>query len=639
MNTSIPVVTLSPDETSFPYSLPSSLFSQSLSMKLHTMLSADLSTLVNNPEDADVMIKCGKEQVRIWGHSLILKTRSSFFKEALTEEYLLSEDLCTVVEIGMEKEIVELLVGYLYTGTIIKPLSQNIVLPLLVAAKCLSIDELIDPFQTLLTTNYQQWSKSNFVSVLSCVHLHPEFEILSQYADELLRTRPELLFKSEKFTTLEENVLLDILQRGIANTRQTELWDSVLKFSIANTPEIQYLVISKSIYDTSQWSPYHFKCLKRTLDKFVEFVNFQAIPPAEFKKVHPFLFILPQHVSREIIKLKIDSTTMSQKQADWVAERILSGRRSQRPKHVEVVREGMRSDWQCKEGNDANDDEIHNLGVTDGIGDINSIGTPPPPPPPPLTTVSYKKSVMKKLSFRNGPSSFPSPSPTSTVFPSIRPASPKGSRVHFRLLVRGSRDGFTPSVFHQRCDNKGPTITVVRVRGTNEVIGGYNPLSWRKADYRVGCFHSSDKAFIFNFNDWNARGEKKRTFGDDATVDRLHPIYEYSIPPSHNLPPSPLFHPQLPPTPTSSSPSPPPSLNTTIISLPIISYPVVPNNAIVCNSLMGPHFGYSDLSLQENFRYDNRCYCVRSSYDKAIRDDDGFFSVDEYEVFQVVWED
>ena len=112
MTTSISAATLSPDEQLFAYSLPSSLLlSPSLSMKLHTMLSTDLSILVNNPEDADVIIKCGKEQVRIWGHSLILKARSSFFKEALTEEYLLSEDLCTVVEIGMEKEIVELLVG------------------------------------------------------------------------------------------------------------------------------------------------------------------------------------------------------------------------------------------------------------------------------------------------------------------------------------------------------------------------------------------------------------------------------------------------------------------------------------------------------------------------------------------------
>ena len=31
----------------------------------------------------------------------------------------------------------------------------------------------------------------------------------------------------------------------------------------------------------------------------------------------------------------------------------------------------------------------------------------------------------------------------------------------FQLLTRGSRDGFTSEVFHEICDNKGPTVTVL----------------------------------------------------------------------------------------------------------------------------------------------------------------------------------
>ncbi|KAG9293751.1 hypothetical protein G9A89_019088 [Geosiphon pyriformis] len=41
-----------------------------------------------------------------------------------------------------------------------------------------------------------------------------------------------------------------------------------------------------------------------------------------------------------------------------------------------------------------------------------------------------------------------------------------------------SRDGFTPADFHRLCDNKGATISVIKVKETGELIGGYNPEYW-----------------------------------------------------------------------------------------------------------------------------------------------------------------
>ena len=45
----------------------------------------------------------------------------------------------------------------------------------------------------------------------------------------------------------------------------------------------------------------------------------------------------------------------------------------------------------------------------------------------------------------------------------------------FQLLLRGSRDGFTPKTFHDLCDNKPVTNTFIKVKGTEEILGGYNP--------------------------------------------------------------------------------------------------------------------------------------------------------------------
>ena len=46
----------------------------------------------------------------------------------------------------------------------------------------------------------------------------------------------------------------------------------------------------------------------------------------------------------------------------------------------------------------------------------------------------------------------------------------------WRLLFRASRVGFAASAFHSKCDNKGPTITVVKSGGN--IFGGFTKTSW-----------------------------------------------------------------------------------------------------------------------------------------------------------------
>ena len=46
----------------------------------------------------------------------------------------------------------------------------------------------------------------------------------------------------------------------------------------------------------------------------------------------------------------------------------------------------------------------------------------------------------------------------------------------WRLLFRASRDGFAAQTFHSKCDNKGPTVTIVK-SGAN-IFGGFTEISW-----------------------------------------------------------------------------------------------------------------------------------------------------------------
>ena len=51
------------------------------------------------------------------------------------------------------------------------------------------------------------------------------------------------------------------------------------------------------------------------------------------------------------------------------------------------------------------------------------------------------------------------------------------SNLKFTLCYKASRDGFNPTAFHSRCDNKGRSVTWAETTN-NWLVGGYTSVSW-----------------------------------------------------------------------------------------------------------------------------------------------------------------
>ena len=51
----------------------------------------------------------------------------------------------------------------------------------------------------------------------------------------------------------------------------------------------------------------------------------------------------------------------------------------------------------------------------------------------------------------------------------------------WRLLFRASRDGFAAETFHSKCDNLGPTVTIVK--NGNYIFGGFTDVSWTRSKF------------------------------------------------------------------------------------------------------------------------------------------------------------
>ncbi|RIB22473.1 hypothetical protein C2G38_988038 [Gigaspora rosea] len=74
--------------------------------------------------------------------------------------------------------------------------------------------------------------------------------------------------------------------------------------------------------------------------------------------------------------------------------------------------------------------------------------------------------------------------------------STRNNPYEFRLLLRGSRDGFTRDTFWNLCGKKKNVVLIIKVKNTDEILGGYNPIGWEKpfAYNYIRC----DKSFIFS---------------------------------------------------------------------------------------------------------------------------------------------
>ena len=82
-----------------------------------------------------------------------------------------------------------------------------------------------------------------------------------------------------------------------------------------------------------------------------------------------------------------------------------------------------------------------------------------------------------------------------------------GKKPTYKLLWKGSRDGFAVATFHARCDGLKPTLTIVH-SNDGYVFGGYTSLPW---NYVSGTYAQDLTAFIYSITQKYKCSEQKNS--------------------------------------------------------------------------------------------------------------------------------
>jgi hypothetical protein len=164
--------------------------------------------------------------------------------------------------------------------------------------------------------------------------------------------------------------------------------------------------------------------------------------------------------------------------------------------------------------------------------DAGPLGPPPPPPqrpqrpPPPPLSDSGRRDPPPPPPARAQRPPLPPPHPLSDsqIVSAFPPLFAEFREKQWKLLYRGSRDGFTTAAFHAKCDGRANTVTLI-VATNGSVFGGFTPVPWDSAglgpDYTWYRMDSSKRSFIFTLK--NPRAIAPRRFSlkpseDDGAV-------------------------------------------------------------------------------------------------------------------------
>ena len=68
-------------------------------------------------------------------------------------------------------------------------------------------------------------------------------------------------------------------------------------------------------------------------------------------------------------------------------------------------------------------------------------------------------------------------------------------------MYRGTRDSFKSKAFCEKCGDNGDTLTIIKTKEFNQIIGGYTNIPWSKNPSKNCQMKGTHKSFLFKLDD------------------------------------------------------------------------------------------------------------------------------------------
>ncbi|GES96360.1 carbohydrate-binding module family 13 protein [Rhizophagus clarus] len=378
-----------------------------------------------------------------------------------------SDGTLTRIELSnISPEIFQILLRYIYGGRLsFKGHNVTDVIKTLVAACELDLQELVNHLQSYLIKNSTTWLEKNFNLTYRTSFGNDSLLELQNFCNDLTSKKPDKIFESDDFSSIPEDILISLIQNVNLKMNEVQVWKNILKWGINQNPGLPP--------DSASFSADDFSVLKNTLQQCIPYIKFYNLTAKEFlENVFPYRKILPEDLFMDLLKLFLDHDYKP-------IDRSESEETKEIKSKTEEVNEAKATNIKIK---------IEEANEGSSTNTTSSTNTRP-------NNTKRSTSTTRSTNATRIDSNIITKEHVRLISTWINRSNVNAS-YEFRLLHRGSRDGFDRKVFHNLCDHQSSTVTVIKVKGSSEILGGYNPIEW-KSDSKYATSYDS---FIFSFN-------------------------------------------------------------------------------------------------------------------------------------------
>ncbi|GBB97727.1 hypothetical protein RclHR1_03050016 [Rhizophagus clarus] len=257
----------------------------------------DYEKLLNSNEEYDVIIYADSDNREIRAHSLVLRTRSQYFRTAFSKKSFEKKDEKFIFKIpNISFELFNMILRFIYCGKIdLDRLHESDILKLLIAVDEIKIQKLTSYIQEYLIKNKDGYIQQNTIETLEKIYQNNAFTGLQNICIKKICKDPQKLLNPNKFKSLKAPLLELLLKRDELSLDESVIWDNLIDWCFAKNPDISR--------DPKQWDNDKTKIMERTIHNFISLVRFCHISPENFAtKVFPFKEIMSTDLVNDMVQ-------------------------------------------------------------------------------------------------------------------------------------------------------------------------------------------------------------------------------------------------------------------------------------------------------------------------------------------------
>ncbi|CAG8476646.1 940_t:CDS:2 [Dentiscutata erythropus] len=275
-------------------------------------LSTDSFDVSNKTNDTLIEIvdkKSDKVEVFL-AVSKVLCNKCEYFRIALSDKWAKKDDNYKL-KLEVSCDAFKVIFDGICNGSIIlNNLDLAFTIDLLFVSDLLLLHDFLDFLKVkLLEENKENWRDNEIIYALKASQQHPSLHELYLVCQDMVAENPMILFDSPEFSSIDEEILLNILKLDMICKDEIVVFDKLIEWGIANTPK--YSTITN---ETSKLS-----ALGTTIEEGLQLIRYNYIHRNfnEFDQIIPKNFLYSSR-SRVMVDPKVVSNRFAGIIAAWI---------------------------------------------------------------------------------------------------------------------------------------------------------------------------------------------------------------------------------------------------------------------------------------------------------------------------------